>query len=195
MTPQDIITSARYILQDTDSAAYRQSNAELLGYVNDGFREAVILRPEFFTSVSTLACAVGQVEQTATFANAVNLVEVLAINNSTALTRFDVSTMTAFNPDWRTDTAAAATQWAPVAGDPLNFYVYPKPSGAQTLSIRYVRNPTTYTLSDAITDLPLTYQPVLVDYVVYRSESKDAEHVLSQRAQQTYMAFVTKMKG
>lgn len=194
MTPAQIIASARYTLNDT-MTDYRQSDDELLGYINDGLKEAVILRPELFATIGDYNCIADQCEQGILFADAVALMEVLCIHGGSALLPFDLMAMNAFNPGWRTDTAGPATQWTKFANDPLKFYVYPKAPANQVLDVRYVRNPTTVALGDSIIDLPVVYQPALVDYVVYRSEMKDSEHVLSQRAQAHQQAFVAKLKG
>ena len=196
MTPQDILTSARYILNDTDATSPRQSDTELLGYVNDGVKAACVLRPDLFSTTGDITCTVGKCEQAVAFADAVALLEVLCIHDGAALVPFDIAAMDAFNPNWRTDTAAAATQWSKHQSDPLRFFVYPKaPATAQILDVRYVAVPTEYTIDQAITDLPAVYQPALVDFVVYRAESKDNEHVLSQRATNHQAAFVAQIKG
>jgi hypothetical protein len=195
MTPQNIITAARYILNDTSTTSPRQTDTELLSYVNDAMREALILRPELFFTVGDYTCISGQCEQTVSFTDAVTLVEVLCIHNGASITAFDFMSMSTFNRSWRTDTAGPATQYVKFANDPLKFYVYPKAPVNQVLDVRYVRNPTTLALTDTITDLPVTYQPALEDYVVYRAESKDSENVDSQRATAFLQSFVAKMKG
>lgn len=196
MTPQDIISSARYILNDT-TETYRQSNAELLGYVNDALREAVVINPALFTVTGDYSCIVGQCEQALSFVDAAALVEVLSIKDGDALTPFDVAALNAFHPAWRTDTAGPAQQWAKLTGDPLRFFIYPKaPVTAQVLEVKYVKIPAVYSgLTDVITELPGIYSSALTDYVVHRAESKDDEHVVSQRAQAAYAAFAAKIKG
>jgi hypothetical protein len=196
MTPQDIITLARYVLNDTDSGTYRQSNAELLGYVNDGVVALSNLRPEIFSAVGDVTCTPGAVEHALTFPEAQALLGVLCIHGGAALTPFDVAAMDQFNPNWRTDTAGDAKQWAKMPGDPLRFFVYPKaPVTAQVLDVRYVAVPTALAISDTIAEVPAAYQPALVDYVVFRSESKDDEHVNSGRSTAHYQAFVNAVKG
>lgn len=196
MTPAEIITTARYFLNDTDATSYRQSDVELLEYVNDCFREAVVINPALFSTIGDYTCTVGQCEQTITFADAAALLEVLCIHDGAALTPFDLMAMSAFNPGWRTDTAGAAAQWSKFANDPLKFFIYPKaPATAQILDVRYVRNPTAYALNDLITDLPITFKPALVQGVIAKAEMKDSEHVLSQRAQAAQAAFVALIKG
>lgn len=195
MTPQDIIDDARGILSDTDSTGYRYSNTDLLQYVNDGLKEMVTLSPTLFSTTGDYACIAGYCEQAITFADAVAILEVHCIKDSTAVTPFDWDTMNAFKPGWRTDTAAAAQQWCKFGNDPLKFYIYPKAPAAQSLTVRYVRNPTTYAAGDTINDVPVVYLAALVDYVVYRAEARDEEHTTSGRSQQFFQSFVAKVKG
>lgn len=196
MTANDIITDARYILQDADSAGYRQSNDELLVYVNDGIAEASVLRPEWFQSKRAVVCTPGTVEQSLTFADAQAILNVIGITGGAALTPFDLAAMDAFNRNWRNDTAAAARQWSKDPGDPLRFYIYPKaPATAQSIDVLYTRNPITLALDTTITDVPASAKPALVQYVVARAESKDDEFVNSGRAVAAYKNFLGLIKG
>ena len=198
MTPQEIITEARYVLNDTNatSTGYRQSDIELLEYVNGGVKECATIQPTLFSTIGDLVCVVGQCEQGITFTDAAALLEVLCIHQSTALTVFDIPTMNAFNPGWRADTAGPARQWARFANDPLKFYIYPKaPATQQTLDVRYVRNPATFTINQNIDELPNIFKTALVDYVVFRASSKDDEHIGDGRAAAFYQAFLAKLKG
>ena len=54
MTPQTIITTSRYILLDTDSTSYRNSDTELLKYVNDAGHvvDFHALRKTFITNLT-----------------------------------------------------------------------------------------------------------------------------------------------
>lgn len=195
MTPSEILTDARYILNDTDATSPRQSDTELLEYVNDGLKEVLILRPELFSTIGDLVCTQGTVEQQITFVDAVALVEVLCIHNGAALTPFDMRAMDAFSPTWRAATPAAASQWTKKEGDPLRFFLNVPAPASQTVDVRYIRNPSEYALGAEISDLPDAYKPALVDYVVHRAEAKDDEHVLSGRSEQFYQSFVSKIKG
>ena len=191
MTPQTIINTARRITNDIDAVAamQRQSDDELLGYVNEALKEAAVMRPDLFSTVGDMTCTAGQCEQAITFQDAIQLLDVLCIHGGTALTPFDRTAMDQFRPGWRTDPAGPAENWSALNGDPLQFFIYPKAPVGQVLDVRYVRNPGTYALGDVIGDLPASYEPALADYVIYRAESKDDEHTLSQRAAAHYAAF------
>ena len=194
-TPATIIATARAVYND-QTATYRKPDTELLGYVNEGMQEISALQPNTFLVRATLTCTVSTVKQAIAFSTAQALVDVLSIQDGAALTEFDVEAMDRFNPNWRTDTAGAAKQWARVTGSPLEFFIYPKaPATAQALDITYVKTPTTLALSDTITEIPAGYMPALADYVIYRCESADDEHSNSGRAATHFQMFVAKIKG
>lgn len=194
-TPADLISSVRYIVNDTQ-VEYRMSDTELLGYFNDGLKEISALQPAVYTTIGDLPCVVGSCEQAVTFPNAQAIIEVLCIHGGGAVTPFDMDTMNAFNPGWRADTAGPAVQWSKHEGQPLTFFIYPKaPATTQTLDIRYVRNPSVHALTTTISEVPAYMLPALIDYMVYRADSKDDEHSNSGRAVASYQAFVGKVKG
>ncbi len=197
MTPQSIIDDARIILNDTDSVGgYRQTDAELLTWVNNGIAEASIIRPEWFQSKRAVTCVAGTVEQSLAFADAQAILRVIGITGGAALTPFDINAMDAFKRDWKNDTAAAARQWSAHPGDLLKFYIYPKaPATAQSIDVLYTRNPITLALGTTITDVPESAKPALVMYLVALAESKDDEAVNSGRASSAYQSFVSLIKG
>lgn len=196
MTPQDTISSARYILNDPDNGTPRQSTAELLGYVNDGLLEIAALRPDLFQKIGDYTCIPSQSEQAITFSDAQALVRVLSIHGGSALTPFDIGQMDAFSPGWRAATVASASQWGAYPGDPLRFFVYPPaPVAQQVLDVLYIKIPTVLALADQITEIPASFSVALVDFVVSRASQKDDEHSDSGRAVASYNAFVSKVKG
>jgi len=196
MTPQSVIDFARGVINDAESATYRNSSATLLIYVNAGMKEVSSLRPDLFRAIGDVTCTPGAVEHLLTFPAAQNLVSVLSIHGGAALTEFDMSAMDRFNPGWRTDTAGDVEQWARLPSDPLRFFIYPKaPATPQTVDVVYTAVPLDLTLTDSITEIPVSYEPALADYVIYRAESKDDEHSNTARATSHYQAFVAKIKG
>lgn len=195
-TPQEILTVARDILNDTDTADPRNSDAELLRYFNDGVREISQLRPDLFVTVGDYTCTPSQSEQKVSFLDAQELFSVVSIHGGNAVTPFDMATMDTFNPGWRAATVGAAEQWAKFPGDPLRFFVYPPaPVTQQILDVVYVRLPDPLGLTEVIVDVPARLFPALQDYLVYRASLKDDEHVNSGRAAGLFNSFVAKVKG
>ena len=195
--PQDIITIARDILTDTetDPDTQRQTDAELLRYVNDGIKEISRLQPELFIRLGDVTCNTGEVEVRVPYSEAQAIVDVLAVHDGAAVLPADMASMDAFLPTWRVASQGAAQNWMRKPNDPLRFFIYPPAPVGQVLDVMWIELPTELAIGDIITEIPDTMQPALVDYVVYRAESKDDEHVNSQRAAQHYAAFAAKVKG
>lgn len=194
MTPLSIISDVRHTTNDIRTP-YRQSDEELLAYVNEALRAAVVLRPDLFSTTDLHLCEPGKTHQRLSFARASALLDILGVENGGALRRFDQEAMDNFTPNWRTADAAVAKEWCPLAGDAVGFLLSPPPPRNQLLRVRYVRNPKSYLLEETISDLPVTYRPAIVAYVVYRAESKDDEHVLSARAGAAFEIFKNTLKG
>lgn len=192
-TPAEVIADARVILNDTDSLAPRDSDADLLRFVNQGIKEIANHKPELFSTVGDMLCQAGQCEQSITFSDAMQILDVLCIHGGAAITPFDRRAMDLFRPAWRQDAEGPAEQWAPIDADPLRFFIFPKAPADQTIDVLFARNPDEFDLGDVIADLPEVTKPALVDYVVYRAQSKDDPHVISQRAQSHYTAFLNKI--
>lgn len=193
MTPADIINAARGILNDRDAVNYRYSDADLLEYVNDAVRATATLRPDLYLTVGDYTCVGGQCEQSLNFEDALALKEVLCIHGGNALLPFNIAEMDAFNPGWRDDPAGPAVQWAKLADDPLRFYVYPKAPASQVIDVRYIRAPVKYAVHDMMVDIPVAFMPAFVDYVVGMAETRDDDHVVSQRSAQFLKQFAARL--
>lgn len=193
MTPQEIITDARGILNDTDVLQPRNSDAELLRYVNDGLLEVAQLRPVLFSNTVSFVVVANKCAQEVPLSSGSEILEVIGLTGGAALTVFDRDAMDSFRPAWRNDTAGTPEQWAPVKSDPMRFDLYPRPSAALSVDLRVSDTPPIYALNDSVELLPDTFRPALVDYVVHRAELKDDEHVLTQRSALMYTAFLGKI--
>lgn len=181
MTPQAILTISRDIVNDTNAAAYRQSNDELLRYLSEAIGLAMAVRSEFFYATTTHICAAGAAQ---TLASASALVEVQGITGGARLTKMNKQALDAFNPGWVSATAAATQQWDRDMNDALKFWVYPPATAGQSLDVKVLPVPPSYlsaNLSDTMT-APDWMKAALASYVAGRAETKDDEHVNSGRA-------------
>ncbi len=194
-TPREVISTARYIITDNDpDGVFRQENDELVGYVNDGLREISIILPQLFLATTDLPCVPGKVEQAISFADAQVLIDVIRVKGGRFLLPADMAAMSAFNPNWAEADAGEPGNWFRHANDPLRFYLSRKAPADQVLEVKYVRSPVVVTIDDEITDVSSSFMPALANYVIYRAESKDDEHVNSGRAAAHYQAFVGLVK-
>lgn len=194
MTLAQPIAIARGILNDTDAAAYRYSDADLLRYANDALDQLVVLAPQLFHTEGEVQCVGGKTVQAVGFGDAQSLVSVRRVKNGNAVTPTDRATLDAFNPGWHNGTAAAAIHWMPIDNNPVGFLIYPPPPLGQVLEVTYVRIPPEYGVND-VTELPTTLEDPVADYIVARAEGRDDEHVNSQRAAMFAGSFVAKIKG
>lgn len=194
MTLRQSIVTARGILHDTDADSYRYSDDDLLRYANDALDQIVMLVPSYFYERGNVQCVAGEAAQTVGFTDARALVSVDRIRNGRALTRVEKGALDAFNPGWPTMPPAPAVHWMNHADSPVRFYVYPPSPAGQVLEVTYVRTPLEYSADDD-TGLPATLADAVADYIVYRAESRDDEHINSNRASQFLASFVQKVKG
>lgn len=194
-TPRQVIQTARHLVNDNDpDGVFRQENDELLGYVLDGLREMSIIVPQLFFTTGDIECEPGTIEQAISFADAQVLVDVIRVKGGRFVLPADMSALSAFNPNWADATEDAPSNWFRHGNDPLRFYLSRKAPAGQILEVKYVRNPASVTIDEEITDVPSSFVPALANYVVYRAESKDDEHVNSGRATAHYQAFVALVK-
>jgi hypothetical protein len=188
MTPAEVITEVRRLIQDT-RAPFRYSDDVLLGFVNQTLKRMVVLRPDLFTTITNVNTTANVVHQTLP-TTAVRLVELFQVVGGTSLEEVDWDVFTRAYPQWTTDPAGAPTKYIRHPRNPRAYFLYPRPSTGTVLLGEYVVAPPAYTLSATIDVLPDAYFPVLVDGTVFLAESIDNEHVNSNRAKLFLDAFV-----
>lgn len=179
MTPTDVITEVRQIVQDT-RAPYRYSDIVLLGFVNTTIKRMVVLRPDLFTVIGDIPVTANTVVQNCP-ADAVRLVEVFQVKNGDVVTETSRETLDQTYPQWRTDPPGTPVNYMRHVRNPTQFFVTPRPTANVTLVGEYVIAPSDYGLADTI-DLPSAYLPALIDGTIFLAESIDNEHVNSNRA-------------
>jgi len=192
VTPQDIITEARRILNDTVSTRYRNTDTEMLGWVNTLLDIMVDVRPDLFSKIGSHTCTNGA-EQTAAFTRIARVLDVRRVVGGNVILPADKSVLDAFSPDWYNATPAAAVNWMPGIS-PFKFYLSPPAQNTQSVEVQYAEAPATLTLTDPV-PVSDNYQPALVSGVVGWCETKDDESVNSNRASQLKADFIALIKG
>lgn len=180
MILNDVVAEVRRIVQD-ETATYRYSDVNLLALCNQGLKRIQLLRPDLFSFVGTVACTQGEVIQAAP-SDSLRIIEVYSIVGGGGLVEAVREVLDQTLPTWVNDAEGAAVNWMRHVRNPNKFFIYPQAPAAQTLNIEYSQVPTTYDGVTAVTLLPDTYFPVLVDIVTFLVESVDNEHVTSGRA-------------
>jgi hypothetical protein len=187
MLASEIISRVRDITNDT-GAEPRTKSAEIMRWISDALDVALSVVPKLFSKTASMTCQSGYL-QTLPFERAVAFIEVIGI------TRIDFNKLSAFSPNWRLETAGAAQHWSPSSAGPNTFMVHPPALANQSLMVSYVEAPTEITSETAVVPLSDNFLPALVQYCVGMTESKDDEHVNSNRAAQAKADFVAMIKG
>lgn len=179
MTPSDVITSARRLLND-EQVPYRYSNDDLLSRINDCLSVLVDLRNDLFVVSAEHTCTAGA-EQVCVVDRLRKVVEVPRIVGGAALWPSDRALFDMFSPGWYQDTAAPAVNWMRHLDD-LKFYLHPPATAGQKVEVRVIQAAAPLTALDQPIPLPANYQPAIEAFVINRAESKDDEHVNTGRA-------------
>jgi hypothetical protein len=180
MTPADIITEARVLIQDSRTP-YRYSDTVLLNFVNQTLKRMSILRPDLFLVLGDIPTTAGTVIQSCP-TDSLRLVEIFQIKNGDAVTEVNREVLDQMYPNWVNEAAGTPVNFMRHVRNPNKFFLYPRPVAGITLVGEYAQVPPRYTIDQTITALPDSYLPVAVDGVVFLSQSVDDEHVTSGRA-------------
>lgn len=196
---QKIIRDATVALQDP--AAVRWTVPELVGYLNDGQDELVIHRPDATATHASVELVAGARQSLP--AAAAKLIQILRNTGGRkrAIRWCDRALLDAVSPGWEGlpgVTEVVHSMFDP--RDPRSYYVYP-PAGASGASVDmvYAAHPAPVAVpadGSAVTavtgniSVPDIFEGALLDYVLFRAYSKDAEHAVNgARAQAHYAAF------
>ncbi|WP_367179792.1 DUF6682 family protein [uncultured Paraglaciecola sp.] len=194
MILNDVIATARRLLQDTDTSLQRHSDADLLDFGNDTLKRICLLRPDLFSTQGNVACTTNEVLQSAP-TDSVRLFEVLRIDGGAAVRETNREILDQTHPTWQADTAAAASSWMRHPRNPNQFMIYPQAPVSQTLVVEYAQSPPTYDGVTAVALLSDAYFSVVVDGIVWLCESMDNESVTTQRAQMFQQSFVQSLQA
>lgn len=198
----EIVSKAQTLLQDTTNV--RWPVAELQGWLNDGYREVVNLRPDANTQTGTFTCSTGARQViTDVFSSALRVIEVVrntaSASDKRAVRLIDRRILDEQRRTWYAETANATIQYYMFDPRlPKEFLIYPPASTDAELEVVYSSVPTAHTLSEAqlidsgtaeVIKLDDNYANALLDYILYRAYSKDAEYAANaQRAVAHYQA-------
>lgn len=184
-----LVNNAATLLQDPTNV--RWPTAELIQWLNDGQREIAAIKPNAFVVNATVPCTSGS-KQTLPAAG-ISLIDVVRNNASggaspgNAIRVVSREVLDAQIPDWHTPAKAAATvkhyMYTPL--DPKTFWVYPPSTGSNYVDIIYVASPTDAAAGGTIT-IDDVYAATLLNYIMYRAYSKDAEYAANAGLAKAY---------
>jgi hypothetical protein len=199
VTAKTIIDKAT--IQLIDLANIRWTRAELLSWLNDGMRQIVLIQPSASSTTSVIQLQAGTRQYLPDDGwLLLSIYRNMGINGSTpgrAIRIISREILDSFNPDWNTDTAKAEVRnYIYTNQDQLAFYVYPPNTGTQKIEINYSAQPADLTAETQVIPIFDVFQSALVDYILYRACTKDAEYAPGLQLGQGYMAtFVAAIQG
>jgi hypothetical protein len=198
----DLIARASKVLNDDGLA--RWTPAELQYWLNDGYRETVIFRPDSNSKTGTFACVAGPRQQiTTTFADATQLMEVVrnvaSSSDKSSVKLISRSTLDDMDRTWYGLAGAVTVErYAYDPRLPREFLVYPPAAVGAQLEIIYSSVPAPHTLTSAELQNVMTTEVIriddsfanaLLDYMLFRAYNKEAEASSIAKATAHYQAF------
>jgi hypothetical protein len=195
ITAKTIIDKASVQLLDTGNT--RWTRAELLGWINDAQRQIVIMSPNATNKVATYKLAAGTRQSIPS--DGWTLLEVIRYMGTDGLKAGRAIRLTSrelldsFNPDWHSDTQEVVPKhYVFDLQDQTVFFVYPPNNGKGYVQVNYSPDPADLVAETDTIKLNNIFETAILDYVLYRACSKDAEYApglqLAAGYLQTFMA-------
>lgn len=194
ITAQQVIDKAEIILQDNTNIRWLSS--ELLGWLNDAMREIVKALPSEYTKNENVLLIAGT-RQTLP-SDAIELLDVprnagaAGTTPGNAITFVHRKMLDEQNPAWHAAVGAVPTQhYMRDERDQRVFYVFPpQPAVPQYVNILYSASPTDIAIGATLW-VDDVWSGAIIDYILYRAYSKDAEYTgkadLSSRHESMFM--------
>ena len=179
-----ILNQAAILLNDT--AETRWTATEKLTWLNEGLRELIVLRPD--AKVKRAAALLVQGAKQALPDESVALIEVRTENGP--VLPCDRRALDLFASNWQQKpTASTVKNFMYSAAEHPTYWVYPAQNATPaTVELVYSAYPATATIGGTL-DVQDKYASKLVDYLMYRALSKDAEVGSAERAAAYYQLF------
>jgi hypothetical protein len=179
---QSIILRAQTTLQDVSGVRWPAD--ELVRYLNDGQREIVRLRPDQKAASVTMSLVEGYRQTISPDHAALIDVPANASGRFKRITKVDLALLDSVEPTWRSKPAASEiVHFCHDLREPRVFYVYPPAQSGLAVEAVVSVYPTDVAAPNGATfasvsgdiDLPDQWADALLNYVLFRAYSKDAE--------------------
>ena len=191
VTAKTIIDKAA--TQLIDIPAVRWTRSELLGWLNDGLRQIVVMQPTATNTVAVQKLAAGTRQSLPPdgwlLLNVIRNMGTTGTTPGRAVRVISRELLNGYNPDWHADAASSVTKnFMYDLSDQTAFWVYPPSDGNGYVEFNYSRQPADLTSEAQVIPMFDVYQQPLVDYILYRACSKDAEYAPGLELAKTYLA-------
>lgn len=190
-----IIAKAQTIIQDTTGVRWPET--ELLGWLNEGQRELVMLKPDASVKNESVLLVAGT-KQTIPASGTIllSVVRNMGANGTTpgmAIRSIKRNVLDEQLPNWHASAASASVSYVVTDGrNPKVFYVYPPQPAVSPgqVEIVYSSSPADIAAVGSPVTIDDIYSGSLLDYCLFRAYSKDAEYAGNEnRAVSHYQKF------
>ena len=202
---REVIKRVEDVLQDSN---VRWPRIELQNWLNESYLQIVQLRPDSNAKTGTFTCVAGTRQTITTgFASALRIIDIVrnlaSASDKKVVRLINRSVLDDQRPAWHTDTATVNIQnYTFDVRQPKSFFVFPPATTAAQLEVVYADLPTAHALSAANLDpassssdvilVDDTYVTAIIDWILYRAFSKDAEFAANAaRAGAHYQTFMS----
>lgn len=172
-----IISSVKTTIQDTTNV--RWSDAELLGYLNDGQRAIATRRPDSCSVIGNVTCVAGTKQALPDAATSVLRVLRNMGSGSTpgrAIRHVPLELLDANVPNWHAMTPVPEILHAVLDPRmPQNFYVYPPAAANTVVEVLYAGPPADVPNTSTAISIDDVYATALKDYIAMRAYLKDQD--------------------
>lgn len=205
ITVVELIARVEIVLQDSGT---RWPRTELQRWLNEAYNSILLARPDANAVTGEFLCVAGTRQSiTAVFPQAMRVLDVIrniaAESTGRVVRMVNRTILDDQRPSWHTETATLNVQhWMFDPRQPKEFFVYPPATEAAKLEVVYTAPVGQHKLSESDLDpenantsiilLDDVYAGPLVDWILYRAYSKDAEYgENAQRAAGHMQAFTS----
>lgn len=194
VTAQTIIDKAAKQLLDLNSLKW--TRAELLGWLNDGLRQIVLMQPTATNTPGAVKLVAGTRQTLPTGGWVLlGIYRNMGTTGSApgrAVRIISRELLDAFEPSWHTSTASTTTKnYIYDLQDQTAYYVYPPSTGTNYLEINYSMQPTSLTTESQTIPMFDIYQMPLLDYIMFRACTKNVEYAPGVTLGQMYLSTFT----
>lgn len=201
---REVIGRVEDVLQDSN---VRWPRLELQEWLNEAYRQITLHRPDANSAAGTFTCAAGSRQVLTTgFSDATRLLDVIrnmaAGSNKKVIRQVDRAILDDQRPGWHNEAQTINIEhYTFDPRQPKEFFVYPPALGTAEIEVLYSSVPSPHALSESnldpdgadttVINVDDIYQSALVDWMLYRAYSKDAEYGANEaRAMASYQAFM-----
>lgn len=195
----DIVTRVKTTLQETTETGTRWRNQELIEWANESYQSIIQIKPDAATKNVSAALTAGTRQVIPE--NGLRLIDVIRclspLSSGNSITVCNRRQLDTIRRGWHRESQTLDIEhFIFDEMDPKTFYVYPPAQAGTQVELIYSALPDLHdSSSNAVPDesimLDDTFAPVMVDYILYRAYSKDADHSANlNRAQMHYQAYM-----